>query len=94
MAQATIDKQRQEHYLALLKQRIYIKQLPALFDLIDQSFDHQTEKLLQNSLLIRDKRAQFITQHELAFFEQAPVVVWSKHKEHSPPEQLCQLFLI
>ena len=53
---ATVDKQQAEEYVAVLKQRIYTKRLPASFALLDRSIDN-TEKLLTQAVLDGDKRS-------------------------------------
>lgn len=53
--QATMKKQQQENYLAVLKQRIYTKRLPASFSLLDHSID-STKKMLTQPGLSNDKR--------------------------------------
>lgn len=53
--QATMKKQQQENYLAVLKQRIYTKRLPASFSLLDHSID-STKKMLAQPGLSNDKR--------------------------------------
>jgi hypothetical protein len=62
--QATVDKQKNEEYVAILKQRIYIKRLPSSFDLLDHSIDTNTEKMLRNPILDEDKRATLTSQRE------------------------------
>jgi hypothetical protein len=62
--QATVDKQKNEEYVAILKQRIYTKRLPSSFNLLDHSIDDNTEKMLKNPLLNEDKRATLSSQRE------------------------------
>ena len=54
--QATLDKQQAEEHVAILKQRIFTKRLPASFNLLDHSIDN-TEKMLVQVALDADKRA-------------------------------------
>ena len=61
--QATIDKQQQEGHVAILKQRIYTKRLPASFNLLDHSIDG-TEKMLAQSASNDDKRATLSNRRE------------------------------
>ena len=51
-----MEKQQAEGYVAILKQRIYTKRLPASFNLLDHSIDN-TEQLLGQPVLDQDKRA-------------------------------------
>ena len=60
---ATNDKQQMEGYVAILKQRIYTKRLPASFNLLDHSIDN-TEKLLKHPLLDKDKRTTLSSERE------------------------------
>ncbi|CAF1492095.1 unnamed protein product, partial [Adineta steineri] len=54
--QATFDKQHMEEYVAILKQRIYTKRLPASFGILDHSIDN-AEQMLKQLVLHADKRA-------------------------------------
>ena len=62
---ATVDKQLAEEYVAVLKQRIYTKRLPASFNLLDRSIDH-TEKLLAQTVLDGDKRSTLADRRQKA----------------------------
>lgn len=59
-----MDKQQNEEYLAILKQRIYTKRLPTSFNLLDHSINKHTEKMLKNPVLHTDKRATLLSQRE------------------------------
>jgi hypothetical protein len=62
---ATVDKQQAEEHVAVLKQRIYTKRLPASFNLLDRSIDN-TEKLLAQAVLDRDKRSTLADRRQKA----------------------------
>ena len=53
---ATMDKLKAEEYIAIMKQRIYTKRLPASFNLLDHGIDN-TEKMLAQAALDADKRS-------------------------------------
>ena len=60
-----MDKEQAEEYVAVLKQRIFTKRLPASFNLLDRSID-DTEKLLAQAVLDADKRATLVDRREKA----------------------------
>jgi len=70
--QATIEKQRSEEQMAILKQRIYTKRLPPSFNLLDHSIDHIEQLLSQQSILnknkcitLLDERSKMIAKYKL-----------------------------
>ena len=60
-----MDKQQAEEHVAILKQRIYTKRLPASFNLLDRDID-KTEKLLAQKALGADKRSSLADRRQKA----------------------------
>lgn len=57
-------QQQKEEYLAILKQRIYVKRLPASYHLADYSIDQGAEQMLQDPFLSAEKRVALSSQRE------------------------------
>ena len=64
--QTTMDQQKNEEYLAILKQRIYTKRLPSSLNLIDHSIDPHTQQMLRDRRLHTDERITLSLQREKA----------------------------
>ena len=60
-----MDKQQAKEHVAILKQRIYAKRLPASFDLLDRDIG-KTEKLLAEKGLDADKRSALTDRRQKA----------------------------
>ncbi|CAF1535193.1 unnamed protein product [Adineta ricciae] len=61
--QASIAKQQAEEYLAVLKKRLYIKRLPASYNVLDHSIDN-IEKMVQNIALNEDECASILSRRQ------------------------------
>ena len=62
----TMDQQKNEEYLAILKQRIYTKRLPSSLNLIDHSIDPHTQQTLRDRRLHMDERITLSLQRQKA----------------------------
>ena len=62
----TMDQQKNEEYLAILKQRIYTKRLPSPLNLIDHSIDPHTQQMLRDRRLHMDERITLSLQRQKA----------------------------
>ncbi|CAF1623403.1 unnamed protein product [Adineta steineri] len=61
--QATMDKQQAEQNVAILKKRLYIKRLPASYNVLDHSIDN-IEKMVQNLALHQDESATILSRRQ------------------------------
>ncbi|CAF1495644.1 unnamed protein product, partial [Adineta steineri] len=61
--QATMDKQQADQNVAILKKRLYIKRLPASYNVLDHSIDN-IEKMVQNLALHQDESATILSRRQ------------------------------
>ncbi|CAF3918662.1 unnamed protein product [Adineta steineri] len=61
--QATMDKQKAEQNIAILKKRLYIKRLPASYSVLDHSIDN-IEKMAKNLALHQDESATILSRRQ------------------------------
>ncbi|CAF4063443.1 unnamed protein product [Adineta steineri] len=61
--QATTNKQQAEQNIAILKKRLYIKRLPASYNILDHSMDN-IEKMTKNLALNQDESATILSRRQ------------------------------